>query len=154
MNDAHLHLVLNHLPIITPILGLLVMIAGFIFRSEVIKRTAFGLFFLGAILTLPAFITGEGAEEVIENLSGVEEKFIEIHEETAETFEFLSYGLGLLSLVGLWASWKNKSFSKILTILVLVFAFVVLYFGKETGTTGGEIRHPEIRESFIPTPGE
>jgi hypothetical protein len=31
---------------------------------------------------------------------------------------------------------------------VLLFALVVLFLGKETGTTGGEIRHPEIREGF------
>ena len=29
--------------------------------------------------------------------------------------------------------------------MTLVFAFVVLFFGKQTGTTGGEIRHTEIR---------
>lgn len=27
----------------------------------------------------------------------------------------------------------------------MIFAIVVIYFGKETGTTGGEIRHTEIR---------
>jgi hypothetical protein len=27
----------------------------------------------------------------------------------------------------------------------LIFAFVVLFFAKQTGTTGGEIRHTEIR---------
>lgn len=149
MNSAHLHLIFNHFPIIIPIIGILVMIAGFIFRSAILKRTAFGLFILGALFTLPAFGTGEDAEEVIEDLPGVEEKYIEEHEEAAETFAYLSYGLGVLSLFGIWASWKETSYSNIFTVIVLFFALVVLAFAKETGTTGGEIRHPEIREGFV-----
>nr|MBI1229921.1 hypothetical protein [Cytophagales bacterium] len=111
MNDAHLHLVFNHFPIIIPIIGLLVMVTGFVFKSEVIKKTALGLFILGALFTLPGFGTGEDAEEVIENLPGIEEKYIEAHEEAGETFAYLSYGLGFLSLLGFGANWKGKSYS-------------------------------------------
>ncbi|MCR9013435.1 hypothetical protein [Aquiflexum gelatinilyticum] len=149
MNPAHLHLIFNHFPIIIPIIGFLVMLAGFAFRSELLKRTAFGLFILGALFTLPAFGTGEDAEEVIENLPGIEETFIENHEEAAETFAYLSYGLGVFSLIGFWANWKQKSLANSISIAVLLFAVVVLFFAKEAGTTGGEIRHPEIREGFV-----
>jgi len=31
-----------------------------------------------------------------------------------------------------------------LSIVPLIFAIVVLYFGKQTGTTGNKIRHTEI----------
>ena len=48
-------------------------------------------------------------------------------------------------MLGLWASFKQKSFSSIISIATLIFAFVVLFFAKQTGTTGGEIRHTEIR---------
>ena len=34
-------------------------------------------------------------------------------------------------------------------MITLVFAFVVLFFAKQTGTTGGEIIHTEIRSGFI-----
>lgn len=34
MNDAHWHLLLNHLPIIFPVIGFLIMLGGFIFKSE------------------------------------------------------------------------------------------------------------------------
>lgn len=149
MNAAHLHLILNHFPIIIPIIGILIMIAGFFLKSEILKKTAFGLFVLGALFTLPAFATGEDAEDIVENLAGIEEEYIETHEEVAETFAYLSYGLGVLSIIGFWASWKEKSFANYLSIAVLLFAVVVLYFGRETGTTGGEIRHPEIREGFV-----
>lgn len=145
MNGAHWHLVVNHLPIIFPIVGTIVSITALISKSEAVKRTALFIFVLGALTTIAAMTTGEGAEEVVENISGVTENFIENHEETAETFALFSYILGAISLFGLWASFKQKSFSNIIFISALVFAFVVLFFGKQTGTSGGEIRHTEIR---------
>ena len=145
MNGAHWHLVVNHLPIIFPIVGVIVMITGLISKSEAVKRTAFMIFVFGALAAIAAMNTGEGAEEVVENINGVSENFIESHEEAAETFAILSYILGGISLLGLWASFKQKSFSSIISFATLIFAFVVLFFAKQTGTTGGEIRHTEIR---------
>ncbi|ESU22864.1 hypothetical protein FEDK69T_17670 [Flavobacterium enshiense DK69] len=150
MNDAHLHLVLNHLPIIIPIIGLLVMLGGFIFRSEAVKQTAYFIFILGAITTFPTFKTGGGAKEVVEHLQGVEKKFIKTHIQAAKTFAMLSYALGVFSLLGIWANYKQKSFSNILSIATMVFSIIVLFFAKQTGTTGGEIRHLEIRKDFKP----
>lgn len=148
MNQAHFHLMVNHLPIIFPIVGALVLIGGFIFRSEVVKRVAYFVFIASAITTFPSFVSGEGAEEVVEGISGVSEVYIEKHEDLAKTFSLFSYALGLVSLVALWANWKKKSFASILSFVVLALSFVVLYFGKVTGTTGGEIRHIEIRSNF------
>ncbi len=145
MNEAHWHLVVNHLPIIFPIVGVIVMVTGIVSKSEAVKRTSLLIFIIGALAAIAAINTGEGAEEIVEKISGVSENYIEAHEESAETFSILSYILGGLSLLGLWASFKKKSFSNILNTITLVFALVVLFFGKETGTTGGEIRHTEIR---------
>ena len=145
MNPAHYHLILNHLPIIVPVIGLLVMIGGHIFQIEAVKRTAYFIFIFGALCTIPAFATGEGAEETIENIQGISEQLIETHEETAETFAILSYLLGAISLLGLWANWQKKSFATLLSFSAMIFCGVVLFFAKQTGTTGGEIRHTEIR---------
>jgi hypothetical protein len=64
MNDAHLHLITNHLPIITPLIGCIILIAGVVLRKELIKRTAYFLFMGSDIFTLIIFSTGENAEEV------------------------------------------------------------------------------------------
>ena len=145
MNGAHWHLVVNHLPIIFPMVGAIVMIIGLVSKSEAVKRTSLMIFVLGALASVAAMTTGEGAEEVVENIAGVTENYIETHEEAAETFALLSYVLGGISLVGLWASFKQKTFSSILTLSTLTLSFVVLFLAKQTGTTGGEIRHTEIR---------
>lgn len=145
MNDAHFHLVVNHLPIIFPLIGTIVLATGLIFKSEAIKRTSYMIFVLGAIAAVFAMNSGEGAEEVIENMGGNTKKFIHIHEEAAETLAIFSYVVASFSLLGFWASYKQKSFSNIISIAILVLAFVLLFYAKQTGTTGGEIRHTEIR---------
>ncbi|HAH55639.1 MAG TPA: hypothetical protein DCM02_10285 [Flavobacterium sp.] len=145
MNDAHFHLVVNHLPIIFPLVGVIILVTGLFSKSEAVKRTAFMIFIFGGIAAIVAMSSGEGAEEVVENISGVSENLIKNHEETAETFALLSYVLGGLSVFGLWASFNKKTFSNVICIIVLIFALVVLFFAKQTGTTGGEIRHTEIR---------
>ncbi|MFN5310548.1 MAG: hypothetical protein ACK5C0_13945 [Candidatus Kapaibacterium sp.] len=152
MNEAHWHLVVNHLPIIFPIIGAIVMITGLVSKSDAVKRTAFMIFILGALAAIAAMNTGEGAEEIVEKINGVMEHYIKNHEETAEIFAILSYILGGLSLFGLWASFKQKSFSSLFSIGTLIFTFLVLFFAKQTGTTGGEIRHTEINSTNNPNP--
>lgn len=145
MNQAHFHLVVNHLPIIFPIVGAMVLIGGFIFRSEIVKRTAYFIFIVGAVSAMAAMVSGEGAEEIAENLPGVTDGIIHEHEESAELFAIISYLFGALSLIGLWANWKNKAFAPILSYVLLIGSFVVIFLGRQTGTTGGEVRHTEIR---------
>lgn len=146
MNSAHLHLVVNHLPIIIPITSLVVLIVGFSIKSEVVKRVSYFLFFIAALSTMVAFSTGEGAEEIAEGLPDVTEHLIHEHEEKAEAFALLNYVLGLISIVSIWASWKQKQFSKWLGIAIFLFSILVIFKGREVGTSGGEIRHTEIRK--------
>lgn len=154
MNGSHFHLVVNHLPIIFPIVGLLVLIVGFISKSEHVKRTSLLIFIIGALTTMLAMKSGEEAEEFVENMEGFDRKIIHIHEEAAEVFAYLNFLLGGLSIFGLWVSFKNKSFKNIIYIVVIVYTLIVLFFSKNAGTTGGEIRHLEIRSNEAVTSPE
>ena len=100
---------------------------------------------MATLLTVAAYSSGEAAEHFIEDLPGVEEKYMEIHEETAETFSLIMYLLGGVSLLGLWACIKRKPFAKWIGYLTILLTIAALFFAKETGTTGGEIMHGEIR---------
>ncbi|MBP7821949.1 MAG: hypothetical protein KA010_03430 [Saprospiraceae bacterium] len=146
MNGAHFHLVVNHLPIVFPLVGIIVMIIGFVSKSDAVKRTSYFIFVLGALFSILSMTSGEGAEDIVKKINGIDKKLIHTHEEAAETFALLTYVLGVLSLFGLWASFSKKSFSNLLYIITLAFALVCMVFAKQTGTTGGEIRHTEIRE--------
>lgn len=145
MNNTHLHLVVNHLPIIFPVVGLIILLIGIFTKTEISKRNAYITFILGALASIAAMATGEGAEEGVENLPGVAESLIKIHEEATELFAGLSYVLGGLSAVALFASFRSYTFSKIMPFIVGLFALATLFFAQKAGSTGGEIRHTEIR---------
>jgi uncharacterized membrane protein len=150
MNEAHWHLAVNHLPIILPIAGLIVLICSLIFKSDAVKKTAYVLFIIAALSAAISMSTGEGAEEMVEDMAGVGHSIIHAHEEAAEGFAVLMYVLGVVSIVGIWAEIKKATWSKWITYLVLVLSVVAIYMARITGTTGGEVRHTEIRAGFAP----
>lgn len=145
MNGAHLHLIVNHLPIVGVIIGSLVMIAGLILKKNQIKQTALGINIFSALTSLFAFFTGEEAEEVVEHLQGVSETLIHIHEEYAELFFTLSLILGAISIVSLYLSIKENKYAKYGFLVALGLSLVSVFISKQLGTSGGEIRHSEIR---------
>lgn len=145
MNDAHFHLVVNHLPIVGTLIGFLVLLAGFILKKPQIKNTALGIFIFSALTTIAAFLTGEGAEEIVENLPGISETLIHKHEEYAELFQTMMLVLGGVSLITLFIEYKKLPFSKYGFVLVLLLSVGSIVISKYVGTSGGEIRHTEIR---------
>lgn len=145
MNDAHLHLVVNHFPIIGTIFGLGILIAGLIFNNQTLKNTSFVVFLIAAAFGFASMNTGEGAEEIVENLPGVTDQLIEKHEELAETFTLFLYATGVLSLLSLVLVYKKSTLAKFTALGTVGVAIIAVFFAQQTGTSGGEIRHTEIR---------
>ncbi|MBK6622384.1 MAG: hypothetical protein IPG32_16480 [Saprospirales bacterium] len=149
MNPAHLHLVVNHLPILGTLFGILILITGMVLRNPMVKRTALGLLVFSAGFAVLAFTTGEGAEEVVEGLPGISEATIGRHEDLADLFLGASIILGAISLLTFVSdllSWKP---SQALYVLTLAAAVGTMVLAQQTGTSGGEIRHTEIRASVV-----
>jgi uncharacterized membrane protein len=145
MNDAHLHLLVNHFPIIGTIFGLGILIAGIVFKNNAVKNTAFVLLMVSAVFGFAAMSTGEGAEELVEDMPSVGDKIIHNHEELAEKFILVLYITGGFALLSLIANVKKHSKAKLFTWITLLLAIVTVVLVKEVGTSGGEIRHTEIR---------
>ena len=83
MNLAHLHLLLNHFPIIGTIVALGLFIASFIGKNDDLKRSSLIVFAAIALLTLPAFFSGIGAQRAIRKDPGVSAALIDRHEGAA-----------------------------------------------------------------------
>ena len=75
--------------------GLIILIVGFIFKSEVTKRIAYFVFVLGALSTFPAVLSGEKAAHFTNQMEWFEKKIVHEHAEKAEFFAVFSYILGL-----------------------------------------------------------
>lgn len=152
MNDAHLHMVVNHFPIIGIILGLGILIIGFFLNNNIVKNVAYGLFIVGAIFAAISMSTGEGAEEIVEDFPNIGKNIIHEHEEIAEKLALVLYVLGVVSLVGLYLNFKKHSKATLISIIAITIAIVGVFFAQQTGTTGGEIRHTEIRATSTINP--
>lgn len=153
MNDAHLHMIVNHFPIIGTIFGLGILFTGVVLKNNSVKNTAYVLFIVAAIFAAFSMGTGDGAEDVAEKLPGVTKEIIHEHEELAEKFALLLYALGVVSLVGIFLNVKNHTKAKLVSWLAIVIAAVALFLAKEVGTSGGEVRHTEIRTETIQPAG-
>ncbi|MEX0995575.1 MAG: hypothetical protein WDZ45_00840 [Flavobacteriaceae bacterium] len=145
MNDIHLHLALNHFPLIGLLIGILVLLVGFLIRKEQIKATALGIFIFSALMAIAANYTGEGAEHAIENLPGISEHYIETHEDAAEVFLIMMLVLGGVSLINLFLAIKKMKLAVYGYILVILLALSSAFAATNVGISGGEIRHTEIR---------
>ncbi len=147
MNQAHWHLLLTHLPIVGAIAGLGTLIGGLVFRSEPVKRAAMGIFIISALLAIPTFLTGEGAEETVEAMAGINEGLIGRHEEWATIFIWALGAVGVFSALSLLASLRGLKIQQALSLATLVLALGTTGVSFQLGKSGGEIRHTEIRSA-------
>lgn len=149
MNDAHLHLLFNHLPIVGTYMSLLILLAGYILKNSSVKNTGLALLVVAALVAIPAFLTGEPAEEVLEAAGQANDHFIEEHEETAEWAIWVCGITGVLALIAFYTSIRNMRIGKTLTIVATIIALFSSFAWFKVGNTGGEIRHSEIRSGNI-----
>ena len=102
MTWAHIHLALNHVPVIGLPIVLLLLAWALVRRGPDLLKASFGLLLLLALVTVIVQLTGEPAEELVEGLPGVLESMVERHEEAALLGTIGMVALGGLALFGLW----------------------------------------------------
>lgn len=150
MNWAHVHLMLNHLPVLGTIFGLALLAWAVVRRNEVLQRAALATFVLAALAAIPVFLTGEPAEELVENLAGTAEAAIEAHEEVAEIALIAMEALGAMALAAL-VLFRKRALPRPLAGAALVFALATAGWLAQTANLGGRIRHAELRENTAQT---
>ena len=148
MNEAHFHLIVNHLPIVGVMIGFFILSIGLIVKKPQVKVTALGIFVFSAVASVAAYFTGEGAENVVENISGLSETLIHAHEEYAKLFLISLLVLGFVSIITVFLEVENPKYARYGFILALVLSIVSTVLAKYVGTSGGEIRHTEIRNDY------
>jgi len=145
MNWAHVHLMINHFPVVGVFGAVALLIYSLLKKSEEIKRVSFGLFALLALITLAVFFTGLAAGDTVKKLPGVTEAFIGRHEEMAQLALVFMETLGLAALAGLLFLRESGAIPKWLVVIVLLLSLVTAAAAGLTANLGGQIRHTEIR---------
>ena len=143
MNFAHLHLILNHVPVLTLIVSLIFLFFSFVKKSERLKKFSLLMTFLTSITILPVFYTGEPAEEVVEKMPMISKTVIHNHEESAEVSLVLTLLVSISSLLVLVTYKKPVSASYGIQI-VLLFGVIAIGSLAYTANLGGKIRHTEF----------
>jgi hypothetical protein len=156
MDAVHIHLFLNHFPIIGAIASVLLFAYAAVRKNDEALRIAFFAVVLTALLALPVYLTGEPAEEVAERLPGVSTAFIEDHEDAGKLAMILAMITGAAGLAWLLFAGGSEKVRKALTWLTILLSMVTAGAMARTGSLGGQIRHTEIRstENVPATPSD
>jgi uncharacterized membrane protein len=145
MDSTHVHLILNHFPIVGTLIGTLFLLFGVWKKNNSIQQISLATIFLMALFAIPVFLTGEPAEESVEKLPGVIKSLIEEHEEASQIAFWVMMVAGLFSLIGFGMQLLNNRMAKTFVTLTLLISLVTSGLMARAGYLGGQIRHTEIR---------
>lgn len=143
MGSASFHLMVVHIPIILVPLATLMLLVSIFTNSFNLKPVARLLLILAAFAAVGAFLSGEGAEEVVEDIVGVSESAIEAHEDLAVFALWLTILTGLLSLLSSIPKFSSAMGRGPLSALFLIAAIGSSGVLGWTGHKGGLIRHQQ-----------
>lgn len=156
MNPAHLHLLVNHFPLIGFVFSILLLSIGLLRLNKDFVNAALLIILISGILSIITYLTGEPAEEVIKKLPNFSENLVEAHEEAAELAIWFIGATTLLSGASIWLAIKRIFPPKGLLIAILALNLITLISIGRTNNLGGRISHPEIRNTndTLPVPVE
>lgn len=149
MNGAHLHIILNHFPVVGLVLSLGLLAASTYWRNDAIGRAGLVSLIAIAVVAIPVYLTGEPAEEVVEGFAFVSEEVIEPHEEAGLIAFITLEAIAVIVLLGLVAS-RGKRLARWLVPTALVMNLVAAAWIGYTAYLGGKIVHQEARPDFQP----
>lgn len=147
MSLVHLHLLLNHVPVVGTFFALLLFAAAILPRETVSTRFALGFSAAIAVVALAVYFTGGAAEEAVEKLAGVTERAIEQHEEAAEMATIATSIFGAMSLTALVIFRKRRVVPRWVAVAGFAGTVVLSALMGWTANLGGQIRHTEIRSA-------
>jgi hypothetical protein len=144
MNQAHLHLMTNHVPILGTLCALLVLGFSFFTRAQAVRTAAYLLFVFSAFGAVIANWTGEGAEKIVEDLPGISHPVLEEHEEAADFALAASLTAGVLAVAGMAVSVFRPAWNGRMALAIGILGVLAFSIASRTAYLGGKIRHTEL----------
>jgi hypothetical protein len=151
MNGPQLHLIVNHIPVFGTAFGSLLLLAGLLKKSTELKRAGLLFLIIASLATIPTYYSGEASPRVVKALPGVVRPYIHNHAEAAE-WAFIMIGVLGAAALATWLFSLQKIGIQIGPISSVLFFPSGGCCMVRTANLGGEIRHTEIRQDFIPPP--
>ncbi|HEX8506966.1 MAG TPA: hypothetical protein VF630_16495 [Hymenobacter sp.] len=148
MNQAHIHLIVNHVPIVGSLFAAVLLGAGLLQRSITLTKAGLVAVLAAGLLCLPAQLTGQGAAEIAADLPRVSRALMQNHAAAAELGFWAVEVAAALALFGLLLFKNASPRAWLLALLALVATALSFGLLARAGNLGGQIRHTEIREGF------
>lgn len=140
MTAAHLHLLVNHLPIFAAAFAIPILLGALWARSRGAWSSGVLLLVVGAIGSVVATQSGERSEDAVEEIPGVTEAAIHDHEEAAEAAMAISILTALGAAAAWWLArtdrWQRPAMGATTIAAAATFGMMAL-----AGSSGGRIRH-------------
>lgn len=144
VNLVHIHLLLNHFPIIGTIVGLGLFLIALIGKSDDLQRGSLVVFLGIALLTFPTYMSGSASADSIKYLPGVPLAMITAHQNAALLGFLFMEVTGAVSWFGLWEYRRKSRIGGVTLAVVLFLSCVTVALMANAGNLGGKIRHGEI----------
>ena len=154
MDLTHAHLLLNHVPVIGFVIGLMLFVSSLIAKNAELKRASLVIFVGIALAAIPTYVSGNAAAEALCAGGprapacadpGVSKSLIQTHEDAA-LLAFTAIMLtGAFAWLGLWQIRRTSRAAKWNLAVILLLSVMAFGLAARAANLGGEIRHPEIR---------
>jgi hypothetical protein len=156
MDSVQLHLLLAHVPVIGAPCAAVMLGWGIARRSRKATRLGCACAILVAAFTYPVFLTGEPAEQRVEEQPWFRDRLAHRHEGGAELALTATLISGLLAALALWGSRKNRPVSRGAASLTLAGFLLSTALLGWTARLGASLRADELRggaSATAPAPG-
>lgn len=145
MDLAHIHLLLNHFPTIGFLIGGGLFLLSLFMKGNDLKLASLVVLLGIALISIPTYMSGNGAQDVIKNLPGVSKVLIEAHEGSALVAMIFMLLTGAFAWLGLWQFRRLTYVPKWNLGVIVALTVVTFALMTRASNMGGEIRHEEIR---------
>jgi uncharacterized membrane protein len=148
MSFTHIHLLLNHFPVIGTIMVTVLFGVALARRSSELGKVSLALLAAFGAMSVLVYFTGEPAEEAIEKLPGFSESITERHEEFALIATIVLASLGAAALAAL-AVVRRRELPRLLTFSAFILSIGASGVMAYTAMLGGQVRHTEVRPGIV-----
>jgi len=148
LNIAHIHIVINHLPIVGYFFSIFLIMTSYYFRSqEGVIISAVLVMVISALGALAAYFSGSPSIKQIAGLPGVGHKYINIHYKRARIAALFSCISGVIAIAcGIIIVKTCAPVPAYCYALMLISSLTTSFAMVFTGNAGGKIRHQEVRD--------
>ena len=145
MNWVHLHLALNHIPVLGTLFVGLLLVTALIKHNREMVRLSLIWFVTLTLVSIPIKFTGDFAHQATIDSEWLPTEIVANHEQAADQATSAIFVLGLFAAYGLFQGRDNRPIPIWLTVVITILTLGTFALMARTANLGGQLRHEEIR---------